>query len=85
MLVTIINYFLVLLLLFNGIFIIQVLSKKLHDMQQEQVGLQSKIDQYKRKLLEISHRVLQVFGTRFIYSNSTVNHLCIQLNRHFLF
>ena len=29
-------------------------------MQQEQVDLQSKIDQCKRKLLETSHRVLRV-------------------------
>lgn len=45
--------------------VIQILSKKLHDMQQEQVSLQSKSDKYKRKLLELSHRLLQVRSSIF--------------------
>ena len=42
-------------------FFFQLLSKKLQNMQQEQVDIQSKIEQYKRKSLEMSHRILQVY------------------------
>nr|XP_002127610.1 nucleoporin p54-like isoform X2 [Ciona intestinalis] len=39
---------------------LDILSKGLHDVQQQQASTQSKVEQYKRKLLELSHRVLKV-------------------------
>uniref|UniRef100_H2ZJL8 Nucleoporin Nup54 alpha-helical domain-containing protein n=1 Tax=Ciona savignyi TaxID=51511 RepID=H2ZJL8_CIOSA len=39
---------------------LDILSKGLHDVQQQQTSTESKVEQYKRKLLELSHRVLKV-------------------------
>lgn len=49
---------------------LDMLSQGLHKIQQEQTNMHSSIEQYKRKLLELSHRLLQVIIAQEIFRKS---------------